>query len=258
MVLYTLDGIVRNYLLRKGYPMHNYMQCLVYSAACLRELTLDDLQVVNIKIVTVDPNTGEAPLPNDYVSYVEVGMEAGQGIRPLVEASGLSTLPAYTSDFTQTNYTEGARSSSNSLLVYNYLLPLFWNTVTWNEYGENIGRLFGWGNGGAVDTFVIDKARNVIITNNRLSVARLIIRYISDGQSADAITQIPAEAYDTINKYIAWQMKENSRSYSEGESERARQMYLNARGILRARTNGLTPEVVLRIFQNNYTAAARS
>lgn len=258
MVLYTLDAIVRNTLIRKGYSLHHYMQFLVYGAAGIREMYIDDLKVINTKLLTVDTNTSEVELPNDFVDYVQVGIEVGQKVRPLVESKKLNTLPTYTDTFEQTTYLQKQQDSAGNLILYNYMFPLFWNTVTWNDYGENIGRLFGWGNGDAPDTFVVDKARNVIKVNEQLAVDKIVLKYVSDGQSADAITQIPAEAYDTLVKYITWQHKEHCRSYSEGEKQRAKNEYLIARDVLRARKNDLTPEVVLRIFQRNYLAAARS
>jgi hypothetical protein len=261
MVVYTLDSIIRNYLMRRGYSLHCYIQGLVYGAAGLRELTLDDIQIVNTKLLPIDVNTSEVMLPSDYVNWVEVGCQVGQKVRPLVPDDKINSLPTYTSSYTQTTYTQQLQNvQSNNILLYNYLLPLFWNTVTWNDYGENIGRLFGWGNSGASDTFKVIKERNVIKVNEDLMLQQgtIVLRYISDGQSADASSQIPSEAYDTLNKYIAWQYKENSRSYSEGEKERARQQYLDARDVLRGRMNDLTPEKVLRIFQKNYLAAARS
>lgn len=257
MVFYTLDAIARNYLLRKGYPMHFYMQALVYGAACLRELTLDDLKVVNTKIIPVDSNN-YAQLPDDYNKFVSIGVEAGQRIRSLVEDNTLNPVPAYDSTFNQTTYGQRQTDPNGNLLYYGYLLPLLWNTVTWNEYGENIGRLFGWGQGAQNDTFVVIPEMNVIKVNENLATTSIVLRYISDGQSANAATQIPADAYDTIIKYIAWQRKENSRHYPEQEKERAEQKYLSSRLILRARLSDLNMDKVIRLFQQNYFAAARS
>jgi hypothetical protein len=259
MVFYTLDAIVRNYLLRKRHSIHFYLDGLVYSGACLRELTIDDLKVINTKRLPIDSNTSEVELPNDYVNYIDIGVAYGQRTTPLVEDTTMNSIPAYTSDFTQTTYDALDRVDTNgNALYYGYALPLLWNTVTWNEYGENIGRLFGWGQGSQPDTFTVIKEQNVIKINEDLVACDIIIRYVSDGQNADAASQIPAEAYDTINKYIGWQFKENSRSYSEGEKQRAKNEYLMARDVLRARMNDLTMEKIGRLFQQNYIAAPKS
>ena len=47
MKWYSLNAIVRNVLLRRGYPLHYYMQFLVNAKDCLREMSLDSLDVIN-------------------------------------------------------------------------------------------------------------------------------------------------------------------------------------------------------------------
>ncbi len=258
MVFYTLDAITRNFLLRKGYPLHFYLQGLVYGGGCLRILTLDDLKVINSKVLPVDQTTNEVTLPTDFVKEVEIGIEQGQRIRPLVEQNSLNPVQAYTSTFEETMYQTRQTDQANNLLYYGYLLPLLWNTITWNDYGENIGRLYGWANGSANDTFTVVKEQNIIKINEDMNIDKIVLRYVSDGQNADAATQIPSEAYDTIMKYIGWQFIEHSRTYGEGEKQRAEQQYLMERGVLRARMNDLTTDRVMRSFQKGYMGAARS
>jgi hypothetical protein len=176
----------------------------------------------------------------------------------LVSQSSLNPVQAYTSTFEDTMYQTRQSDPNGNLMYYGYLLPLLWNTITWNEYGENIGRLYGWGQGSQNDTFTIVKEQNIIKVNEDLSIDKIVLRYISDGQNADAATQIPSEAYDTISKYIGWQFKEHSRSYNAQDRKLSEQSWLNARGILRARMNDLTTDKVLRLFQKNYMGAARS
>ena len=66
MTTASLDYIVKNYLLKKGYPLHWYMQFMVYAADCLRDITFDDLRVINTKILPVNQNINTAELPEDY------------------------------------------------------------------------------------------------------------------------------------------------------------------------------------------------
>ena len=92
MTTASLDFIVKNYLLKRGYPLHWYMQFMVYAADCLREITFDDLRVINTKILPVDQTINAADLPEDYQDYVTVGVMIGQRIRPLVPTSTLNPL----------------------------------------------------------------------------------------------------------------------------------------------------------------------
>ena len=50
----------------------------------------------------------------------------------------------------------------------------------------------------------------------------IVLTYISDGTSSDAATRIAPYAFDSIEKGIIWQYKENTRIYSEGERARAK------------------------------------
>jgi len=254
MTFTNLDSICRNTLLKRGYPMHYYLQFLVYAAAGLRELSMDSIAVINTKLIPVDQNTNEADLPNDYMDFIEVGVPVGQKIKPLVRGNTLNSLPSYTSNFTQQEYFQRDSSGNN---LYYYPFPLYWNTVVWNSYGENIGRLFGWGAGNPSDTFAVIPERNVIKINEGMSATNIVLQYISDGTSADAATQITPYAFDTIYKYIIWQHKENNRTYSEGERMRAKMEFKDAHGVLRARVNGITLDEVKRIAQDKFTQASR-
>ena len=104
----NLDYIVKNYLLKKGYPLHWYMQCLVYSTDALRELTFDDLRVINTKILPVNQVTNTAPLPSDYQDYVTLGAMVGQRLKPLVPTTTLNPLTSLNtgSNFEQQQWTD--------------------------------------------------------------------------------------------------------------------------------------------------------
>jgi hypothetical protein len=115
------------------------------------------------------------------------------------------------------------------------------------------------GAGSQDDVFSIFPERNQIqLTENLLGCTEVIMQYIGSGMNADAATQITPYAFETIDAYITWQMKENSRTYSDGESERARQLYINERLILRARMSDLTNERLKRAMQRATYASPKS
>lgn len=258
MTTVSLDAVIRNFIMKRGYTFHWYIQFAVYASECLRELSMDDLHVVNTVKLPVDQDTNEATIPDDYQDYVKVGVQAGQYVRPLIETQGLNQLQARTSDFTPTTYGQLTTDNPQNIIYYGTLYPFYWNTVAWNDYGEPTGRFFGLGAGSQDDTFTVIKSRNVIKVTENLSTDHIILQYIGDGTSSDAATQIDPYAFMTISNYIMYQMKENSRTYSDNEAERARQLYINERLILRARLNGLTTEVFKRAMQKGTAAAPKS
>jgi hypothetical protein len=248
MTVTSLDAIVRNMLLKQRYGLCYYLDFLLYAAECLKELTLDDLQIVNTKLLTVS-DTGTIELPNDYVDYVSVCLRVGQHLRPLVEDNSLNPMPNYDSDFVAQpyyNYT-GANNGYFNQVLY----PYIYNTVNYNTYGEFIGRMYGWAGGNGADTFKVIKERNVIQINQRVGDCKAVLSYIPSGQSADAATHVDLYADATIKAYINWQRMENSRTYSTSDKERGRQLYINERKILRARLSDLTLTKMKRILTKN-------
>lgn len=259
MTSVSLDSIVKNVLLKRGYPLHWYMQFLVYAADCLRELTFDDLRVVNTKILPVDQTINAANLPDDYQDYVLVGLMVGQRIRPLVPTSTLNPLVSQSSTFEEQEWSDNSAStdSGQAQLYYGNVPFAQWYTVHYNSFGENIGRFFGYGAGYQEDNFQIVKERNQIQLDQYMYAENIILQYISDGTNADAATNIDPYAISTIKSFIVFQMKAHNRNYSMGEVQLAEQDYIKERKILRARKADWSIEKMRRIVQKNTMAAPK-
>lgn len=257
MITASLDGIVRDVIMRRGYTFHKYIRFLVYAKNCLRELTFDDLKVYNTIILpTTDYNAVE--LPSDYQDYVRVAAMSGQKLKPLVETDKLNPLVARTADFSATTYAAAGSDSNTNPTLYTYFYPFYWNTVTWNNFGEFTGRMYGMGAGSQPDVFAVFRERNQIQLSELLSVDSIVLEYISDGMNSDAATRIDPYAIETIAAYIIWQHKEHTRTYSINEAELAKQEYISQRMILRARKSDLTTEVLKRRFQAATYASPKS
>ena len=256
MTYITLDSVVRNFLLKRGYTIHHYLQMLVYAKDCLRILTEDDLQVVNTKLLT--PNDQNAvDLPSDILDYTTVGVRCGQNVKPLVQTNKINRMVNRNSDLEPIRYDESEADAANQI-YYGALYPFYWHSTMWNEYGEPTGRLYGMGAGVQDDVFGWFPERNQIQLTELMEVDYVVLEYISDGMNADAASRITPYAYETIDAYILWQMKEHSRTYSAGEAEYAKQEYINQRLILRARINPMTMEVWKRLFQRATYASPKS
>lgn len=251
----TVDRIVKGVLLNKGYPMHWYLQCLVSARDCLLELHLDDLQVVNTVELTVVKDGMYATLPNDYVDYTLVGVKVGQKIRPLVEVNNLNRLHNYDSSGNIVNYATTETVSNE--IIYTYPYGIFWGTTLIDDYGENIGRLYGWGAGNETDTFEIIPERCQIQLNENSCFDKIVLQYISNGMNCDAATQVDVYAERTIKDYIMWDLKRHNRNYSRPDCQYEESLYIKSRKILRARKDEITVTLMKRILQRNYTASPR-
>ena len=259
MTATSLDSIVRTALMKKGYPLHQYVQFLVYARECLQELTMDDLKIFNTKLCAVD-EFNAIELPNDYQDYVMVGVMSNQGIRPLVESRRLNVLNNYNTDLEQVQWTSDNQTDTQnqSLLYYGAFPYSQWYTVRYNAYGENLGRSYG-SRSGYADTFVVIKERNQIQLNEKMGGFDYIyLQYMSDGSDSGSATMIDPYAQMTIQTYCNWMHKENNRTYNEGERARAKQEYIQQRQIMRARKSDLTLPALKRIIQRTSIASPKN
>lgn len=257
MTVITLDAIVKNILMKRGYSYHWYIDFLTYCKDAMREIAFDE-PILSIRYcvlpVSQTPTINGysiVDLPNDFQDYCRVSAWVDQYIRPLVEDNNLNLIPNYDSNFDVQPYANGIASQATQETTFytGYLSP-YWFTTYWNAYGENTGRMYG-GVGAMPDTFRIDRAKNQIKINENLFIENIVLEYISDGMDADSATHIDAYAQDAIEAGAMWQFKEHNRTYSEAEAQQAKIDFGYARQILRARLSDLTIDKLKRIVQSN-------
>jgi hypothetical protein len=254
MTLTSLDQIVKNILLKRGYSYHWYLDFLVYCKDIMREIAFDS-PIFSIRYIALpvnqDDNTIE--LPNDYQDYTRVSAWVDGYLRPLVENNNLQLIPNYDDDFALQPYSDGiaiATAQQQNLMYSNNLLTPYWYMVNWNNFGENTGRLFG-GIGGYVDGFRVDKSRNIIKIDDNLFIEYVALEYISDGMDSDSATKIDAYAQMAIEAGAIWQHKEHNRTYGAGEAAAAKAEYELEVVRLRARLSDLTIDKLKRAVQSN-------
>lgn len=251
----SLDKIVKNILLKRRYPLHYYIEYLVYAKDILREVAFDcNIIAGRYKLLPIENFRVE--LPNDYVDYSRVSVRVDQYIHPLTEDDALQLVPNYDDDFEIQPYSEGVATIPNgsgvSGFYTGYAYPFStWFMTNWNNWGESLGRNYG-GVGAYIDTFRVDKYTNTIKINEQLCGAtELLLEYISNGMDADSATHIESYAQAAIEAGAMWQFKENNRTYGAGEAEGARQLYIQQVQILRARLSPLTTDNLKRLIQKN-------
>lgn len=253
MVFTSLDSIVKNILMKRGYSFHWYIDFLVYSKDGLREIGFDEsIQTIRRAILAVNQDTHTAEIPIDYQDFVKVCARTDQYLRPLVEDNSLDTIPNYDANFEVQPYADGVQTQTS--IEQNSFFPSYnsgmWWTVNWNAFGENLGRQFG-GVSTYIDTFKLDLANNQIKINERLACTEIVLEYIGDGMDADSATHINAYCQSAIEAYCMWQFFFHNRTYSQSDSELAYQKYTQERKILRARLSDLTIDKLKRIIQRN-------
>lgn len=264
----SLDKIVRSTLLQRGLSIHFYLQYLVYARDCLRELSMDALKVVNYKLLTLD-DYNEAPIPCDYLDDVGVGFQVGQSVRSLVQDNGLNSLVNYDDSGNRITFNQQAMSTTprDNFLIgrenINYASYLYWgngwNYYSIDDYGEALGRYFGYRSNPS-DTYKIIKNRNVIKINEGIgNNGKFVLTYIGDGSSCDAATMVDPYAIASIDAYIKWQLRENSRAYNEGEKQRSQNEFKEKRRQLIGRLSDInSTDDILRSMQKGYYNSQKS
>jgi hypothetical protein len=222
----NLDTLCRQHLLQRGLPLHYYVESLTHAAEALRELTLIKLQV--IKTVRIPLNDYWAgALPHDFVDDVAVCLPVGQQLKPLVKDDTLTPL--------RNRNASGAfvpRGTSEVSTVAGVTGYWFFGT---NEWGEHPGKMFGVSGGSSVGYKIVRERRQIQLSEN-YPYAEIVLQYISDGQSADAATQVDVRAARAITTFIDWQEGPNAKAKDAPE---ARTFYNELR-LLGTKLNPLT------------------
>jgi hypothetical protein len=231
----SLDEAITSVLLKKGYPIHYYLQCLKYACDCLREINFDELALIKSEKILINEYKA-IMIPFDYVDIVRIGVGSGQFIQPLVNRRGINRL---------NNRQDGGAiikygNPQGDELLYDSLLSHH------NQNGESVGKYYGFNARAIADGYTILKERNEIQLDENINADYVILDYISDGTEINAATHITPYAQATIEAYINWQLKENNRTYNEGEKQRAENTYYHQRRILRARLNEITLDDIKR------------
>jgi hypothetical protein len=240
----SLDKICRSFLLGRGYTIHWYLQALLYARDCLRELTFDDLKVINYKLLTPDANN-ELPLPCDFLDDIGVGIRVGQLIRPLVKDNQLNSLADYDPDGKQIPYLRDG-SLNNTTTSGSLSATAGWAYASFDDYGNYVGRQFGY-RATYNDTYKVIKERGVIKINEYVQSASYVLQYISDGTACNAATQVDPYAIKTIDSYLEWYFDEKGKCGGAGEFKFNKQ-----RQILRSRKSDLTIDGIKRSIQQAY------
>ena len=228
------------------------MDFLVSARDCLREISIDDLKVVNYKLVDLD-QYNEAKIPCDCLDVVAVGDGVGQSTRPLVQDNSLNSLINYDTSgnritYNQTSYAANPRN--NYLIGYEGYLrgSSGWAYSSFDDYGEYLGKWFGY-NPSYYDTFKVITERGVIKVNEYLSLNnnQAVMQYIGDGTDCNAATSVDVNASMTIQSYIEWYKDYKGQAETPGERK-----YLKQRAILRGRKSDITLDGMRRSSKQGF------
>jgi hypothetical protein len=250
-----LDYIVKGFLLNRGYTLHWYVQFLKYASDCLRELSMDDLKIVNTVVLTLNQYYA-VTIPSDCLDWIAVGLENGQYIKPLTQVDTLNRAYNYDSNGNPKPYPQTLEGVSD--LAFFGVPYLTWYINSYNSRGENIGGIYGFRTDGAPYIYQVMKERNEIQFDSSFPCKRVVLTYVSDGRSSTAASMVDTYAEKTIEDWMDWQHAEHNRTIPSGEKERKFNKYVGSRTVLRGREDNLSVDDITAIWRNNYTATVKT
>lgn len=239
-----IDSIVRSSLMSHGLTLHYYVTFLHFSLQGLREIEYDTVGKVSTARLTVNAN-GEAALPPDYVDWIKVGFERNRHIIPMGNNDTWVRVANTDSTGNQIPWS----SSSGSIVSSSTYDPFASYHIS--QYGEDLGRMYGIGNGSRNDIFQVLPERNVILIGNLFTEGDVIfMEYLSSSNYADTDALVHPYAESTIEAYIRWRYAEQ-KTTRLADVERAKREFYNQYRILRARMNDLSKEDLIRLSRDS-------
>lgn len=245
----TLDKLVRETLIDKGYPMHYYVRFLNFAVGCLRELNWDTLST--IKSAEIAVNSYNAILiPCDYVDMIKLGVINGGHIAPWYQDDTLTLEYNTDASGSKVPHEDAVGNFMSQTDVVDY-----YPGVYTNEQGEFKGRAFNVGAGWSPFRYKVMPSRNEIQLATKPSDGLVVLEYITDGTTCDASNMIHPYASESIKLWIQWKHKENNRTYNISDRQKAEDQYYNELRKLRARLSPWTRQDVVNLLRGSLDAS---
>lgn len=231
-----IDAIIRRNLAMRRLPLHYYSPMLVMAKRGLEEMHFDTLQKVKVAILTVDPVTFTAPLPEDFVDEAVVGFEAGDKVRAIGFDGQLNTQGGeFTPEADVYSYGNGF---------------MFAGVMIENLYNEHLGfkgRMFGRPVT-FTDSFTINREEGHIRIKGQSEITAIHLIYLSMPEKVTNKSVIHPYAQAALMSWVNWQWA----IYNNGKDQELRRRdYYNDYRILRGRMNKMTTVEIKRIVRKN-------
>ena len=219
MTQYTLDEVVREYLVMKGGDsMHEFPRALQASIRTLKDLTYDVTGVPKVEVLTVESG-GRATLPEDVVRVIRMGF---------ISASG-RFIEIFVDNTLVVNVDQTVQSANIGLPIN----PTPVDQAGMFRNGQVIGRQYG-NQGGGVYTYRMDWDRGVAEFSSNVG-GQIVLEYLADPNRVNGQYLIHPFLVDAIQDGMTWRMGKFKRSISPQETANNHRVYLNSKHQARVR-----------------------
>lgn len=147
-------------------------------------------------------------------------------VTPELPANNVTNIPTY-----------------NQYLPYQGFIPFFFSDL-YNEWGQNKGRAFGFGDGNRIDSININVEKGIITCPWHFPGKELYLCYVGIG-NVDSMSMLPKKAQVVVEAYISYKMAITKRNGIR-EGGAFKQLYDNELRLLRAKNDVLTTTDIKR------------
>jgi hypothetical protein len=238
----TINIIVRESLLNKGYPIHYYLPFLHHAKVCLENLSLDHNFGLNVKELIYDVSSYDrVEISNDCIDIISVFGIYGGEMRTFLRNTKLTKIYNEISTV-KYPWTE----TTNTLPEYSDLSS---SSVLANTASSELPTVF-FPSGGGKYEYNVDYENSEVILKPGHGLSTVYMRYLSSVVSTSAANLVNLYAVPVIHAYIEWMMAKSDGS-PQSKVALLEDAYYNQKRILRGRMNPLSIEEMYKILAEN-------
>jgi hypothetical protein len=237
MIKYTLDQVVREYIIETDSQEQKYFKYLQLAISGLRELNMDVSGAPKIVELDINSDTDTVVLPTDFIDYRFIGICGSDGQLHSLGLNNKTCLPSAINDCGE--YSVNKQDSNNGISVD--------LTSDHSRNGSIIGKFFGIGGGtNANGEYKINKDQGTILVGVSSNVSSIILEYIADIDSVDGDFVVHPYLIEAIKGYIYYKEREFNDKYPANTKILASKRYNILRRKVIARYTSFTKEEALQ------------
>jgi hypothetical protein len=247
---YSLAAVVDQWLIENDLKNNMFPKGLAWAIRGLRELEFDSWPTVKTVLLDVtDRKT--VVLPGDFVAWCKVAIKYGQYALALGENTDLSTLDRAANENFMRGLPKYALPNGVDFANYSYLPYANYQGMTLNV--ANTGFLTK----GSFKEYRSEACTELLLDYD-YGYTQVYLEYISDGFDPCGETIIHPYTYDYLFKYIdARYENKNNPDATEASRYRLNREVEDARRVVRARGNGVSPTDLENIVREFTTLALK-
>jgi hypothetical protein len=251
---YTLDQVVREYIIETDSAEQKYFKFLQLGISGLRELNMDISGMPKVVELEINSDTDTVVLPQDFIDYTFIGVCGANGTLQSLGLNNKTCLPVGKNDCgsyvaNKNKFPQGSGTTSVS-------------SASWSDHyrnGQLVGKFYGLGGGNnSIGEYKINKAQGTILIGANSNISTIVLEYIADVESVDGDFIVHPYLIEAIKAYIYHKERAFNDKYPLGVKQLAERKYRDARRKVTARYMSFTKDEALQTIRKAIKLAPKS